>query len=678
MINNNTSNDNKDNKQYFLKSSNEKIVKKRLYGFDVETYGKYNQFLMGSIVNNTEQYVFWNRQDMINFIFNNHKIRNSLFFATNLGFDFLALFGHDINLLMKFEYIIRGSEFVNIKLRLPKSHSSINFRDSLNFARFSVQKLGQIIGLPKLDKPACLGKKKGVTADSTNGKILEKYNIRDSLVTYRFMEFLQTTFNNQGANLKYTIATTSMNLFRRMYMSNLWILQPPKHILLEMFKAYYGGRCETFYRGSITNGFYYDINSLYPYVMKTRTYPFPNSLQKKLTYSNNNNNTDNSNNNNNLDIIKNYHGISYCDITAPKSGICLMYPLLPYRTPEKLIFPLGKFSNWQTHIELRKALELGYKITPKLTYYYTESFNPFKKFVTTVYNQRMIYKKQNNPMQLPMKIILNSLYGKFAQKLDYMEIFFIKGDGVKDRLYLNNLIKHNIDFYLNKGKPARYKINSPNQNIVKIVNKNETTGKAEYVDNSLMYYITDTDRQSYGKFINPILSLYTTSYARLELFKWIEMIINMPGGKIFYCDTDSIMCNKQLPKSKVNSLIGNMKLEHNISLGLLVKPKMYFIKDNNNTNNNNKELVRAKGLHGLNTFTDFKDVLINKTYKYMKFAKFKESMRSNKTVKFNQKIEIVKHIDLEDTKRTWKTNSTTNFDFFNDCLEKSKPLVIDE
>lgn len=665
----NNNNNNIKDKKYFLKPSNEKLVKHKLYGFDVETYGKYNKFLMGSIVggnnkDNIEYYVFWDKQKMINFIFNNNKIRNSILFATNLGFDFLSIFGDDIRLLMKFQYIIKGSDFINIKLKLPKSHSNINFRDSLNFARFSVKKLGKIIGLPKLKRPKCLGKKKGVTQDSVNGKILEEYNIRDSLVTYKFMDFLQDSFNKQGCNMKYTIATTSMNLFRRKYMSSTeWILQPPKPILLDMFKPYYGGRCENFYRGGIT-GFYYDINSLYPYVMKTKSYPFPNSLQKKIK---------GHINCSNINIIKKYHGVSFCEIEyyPKKNTIGYMYPLLPFRTPEKLIFPIGKFTNWQSHIELRKAISLGYKIKPLITYYYTQSFNPFKLFVTDNYNQRMIYKKQNNPMELPIKILLNSLYGKFAQKLDYMEIFFIK-DEIKDRLFIDNLINHNITNYIRKGKPARYKINSPDYSIVKKLNK--TTGKMEYVDNSLMYYITDTDKQSYAKFINPILALYTTSYARLELYKWIEYVVNVLNGKVYYCDTDSIMTNRLLPDNKVNSLIGNMKLEHNISQGLLVKPKMYFIKDNVTTNKDNQKLVRAKGLHGLNAITDFKNVLRDKEYKYIKFAKFKESMRSknNKKIKFNQKIKIVKQIDLLDTKRTW--NSTGKF--YLSKLEKSNPLMV--
>ena len=39
----------------------------------------------------------------------------------------------------------------------------------------------------------------------------------------------------------------------------------------------------------------------------------------------------------------------------------------------------------------------------------------FKKFIEKLYRKRMRLKKQNDPMQLPIKIILNSMYGKTGQ-----------------------------------------------------------------------------------------------------------------------------------------------------------------------------------------------------------------------------------------------------------------------
>ena len=90
--------------------------------------------------------------------------------------------------------------------------------------------------------------------------ILEKYNIRDSYITYKFAEFLQNNFNKIGGNLKFTIASSSMSLYRKKYLK-YWILQPPKEIIKQQINGFYGGRTEAFERGYIEDKNYYDINN---------------------------------------------------------------------------------------------------------------------------------------------------------------------------------------------------------------------------------------------------------------------------------------------------------------------------------------------------------------------------------------------------------------------------------
>ena len=51
---------------------------------------------------------------------------------------------------------------------------------------------------------------------SKEGNELEKYNIRDSYISFKFMEFLQNNFNKLGVNVKYTVASTSMSLFKKL------------------------------------------------------------------------------------------------------------------------------------------------------------------------------------------------------------------------------------------------------------------------------------------------------------------------------------------------------------------------------------------------------------------------------------------------------------------------------
>jgi hypothetical protein len=126
--------------------------------------------------------------------------------------------------------------------------------------------------------------------------------------------------------------------------------------------------------------YYYDINSLYPSCM-IKKYPKPSSAK----YSQENTQY----------YIKKYHGVSDIKISCPY----MKYPLLPYRSRKsgKLLFPYGKFRGHYSHIELCKALSLGYKILKVYSsIYYTKTFYPFKKYIEDLYKKRLYYKEQDN------------------------------------------------------------------------------------------------------------------------------------------------------------------------------------------------------------------------------------------------------------------------------------------
>ena len=617
---------------FYMKPTKETISKKRIYGFDIETYGKGNIFLMGSIVNKEEKYIFWDKKEMQNFIFHSNKIRNSLLFATNLGFDFLALFGDDFNLMKNFNIVMRGSDFISINTL--DSKQGVTFLDTFSFYRGSVKTIGEIIGIPKLKKPEFIGKK--VNRYSKEGQYLEEYNIRDSLISGSFDEFLQDSFNSMGANIKYTIASTSKHLFTNKYLKH-WIRQPSKEIIGLLYNGYYGGRTEAFIRGKIDNLNYYDINSLYPFVMKNMTFPNPNTIKYSPK--------------SNIDIVNKYEGLSYCEIIIDNFDKNFI-PLLPHRTDDKLLFPLGKFYGYHSHIELRKALELGYHITPIFSIYYTKTFNPFSEFINDLYKKRLQYKKEGNKMQLVAKILMNSLYGKFSQKIQQSKILF--PDNQEHFKELKYYINENI-ILQSQDKELRYKIDSA---------ENRTIFKdGKHYDNSRLYYVTDLFSNSFPKFINPILSIYITSYARLELYKYFEEI-KKTKNKLYYCDTDSIITDK---KFKTSSDLGGLKLEFNIKKGIIVKPKFYYLEDKKVG-----DIVKAKGLSNLKSLIDFQGILKTGEYRYIKFSKFKESLKQK--LHFNEKIDILKVIDLNDNKRNWFEIEFNE----NETQESTARIIIEE
>lgn len=603
-----------------LKPSTEKLKTLDIYGFDIETYGRENKFLMGSIVNDKKEYVFWDKERMQTFVKGSNLLRGSTLFATNLAFDFLGLFD-DLSKLHDFSYVVKGSEFMMITHR-NKKHV-VKFMDTMSFFRASVNTLGKIVGEPKLEKPDFLGQHVGMNTDK--GRQLQEYNIRDSRISYLFAKFLQDNFNDLGANMRCTIASTSMGLFKRKYLKN-WIIQPQKELLKEQFQGYFGGRVEAFYRGKVPSETYlYDINSLYPYVMSTKSFPNPNTLREGI------------------DLEK--EGMTYARIKVPDS---LSIPLLPFRGENKLLFPGGEFQSWQSNVELRKAIEIGYDIHPIKGYHYEKTFNPFRSYITDLYAKRRKYKKEKSPIELVMKLCMNSLYGKFGQKMYQQEMIFPNDkEGMKK---FRQYCQANRDL-LDEGKPARYSIDSPDT-VEKLPDGTE-------VHVPKIFYIKDEDTEDYPPFINPILCIYTTSHARLELYKWIEKI-QAAKKRVFYCDTDSVITDHQLPTGK---RLGQMKLELNIKKGIIIKPKFYYLEDDSTT------LVKAKGMMNLKTLSQFNKIVESRVYKYKKFTRFRESIRRN--LAFNQILDVEKIVGLEDDKRKWKKEK-----FDPSHLESSEPVKI--
>lgn len=311
---------------------------------------------------------------------------------------------------------------------------------------------------------------------------------------------------------------------------------------------------------------------------------------------------------NTLFYIETFEGVSDVEIYCPFMKI----PLLPVRHDGKLIFPTGSFRGWYSHLELREAMKLGYVITrTHKTFYFKETCRPFKDYVDDLYNLRRKYQKEESAMQMVVKLCMNSLYGKFGQKFE-------------DR---DNWIPFNYNKKeLNKLKDI--------DRIGEFIRVKETTEPSS--------------------FCIPIWAVYVTAYARIELYNLLK------DNDPIYCDTDSIITKKELPTSTV---LGKLKKEKEIDYGIIVKPKMYAMKDRFND-----EDVKIKGLGTSLTILEFENLLENPKAVYKKFIKFKESVIRKMLP--NEIIEMTKHFDLEDSKRVWKNKFNPN------NLETSVPIEL--
>jgi len=168
---------------------------------------------------------------------------------------------------------------------------------------------------------------------------------------------------------------------------------------------YYGGRVECFEKGTLAGPWnVYDVNSMYPYVMKAYEHPvsMPNASTNKIRKS-----------------------TCFVKVRGVNNGA------FPTRTKQGLRFDLTRGVFTVSIHEFNVALEHGLFQPEKIL----ECINfgqcsNFAGFVDSYYALREKAKVEGDAMHgLFYKFVLNSAYGKFAQNTDkYMEYCITEGD----------------------------------------------------------------------------------------------------------------------------------------------------------------------------------------------------------------------------------------------------------
>jgi len=577
---------------------------KEIVGFDIETYGNKNKFILACLKCKTFERTFYSVKDLIKFLNGNNFLRKCIVVATNIGFDFLGCFYNHTpywNVSERDGHIYSFTWYQNSSDKKP-----IKFYDTINFFGAGVEKLGSLLDKPKLEHPPNFRLQKDGSykvckpKNKEELKLLSTYCMNDADISRSFFdERIIPYINSKECRLKPTIASTSLEIYRKNYLAKTYKISPYS-VHEKVFNAYYGGRTETFKRGTYENVNCYDFNSLYPSVMINEL-PDPNTYReiKSMTSY----------------LVENYHGVTYIEGFQEETYI----PLLPVRMDNKLLFPVGIIKGYYTHIELRKAVQNGLKIKKYgKGVIYLKTCKPFEKFVRKIYKERREQQKKGDPLQLMSKIVLNSLYGKFAFNYRFNNQFKPMEKMSPDDL-VNNQFVEEINGFV-------------------------------YVKNTGL-----TDPTTYSI---PIWSCYITAYARLLLYEFMQKP-NIQEN-LLYCDTDSLflMNGTTLPES---TKLGKLKLEYNCNKATFVRPKFY-----------NAEKVKIKGIRSIKTKQEFKDFLENPVTFEQRFTKLRTAIRSksnhkNGVLKPNQIIRVSKKLNLEDEKRKWDKH------FDPDGQEDSKP-----
>lgn len=462
---------------------------------------------------------YTNRYEAMNYM-ESLKYEDVLFVATNLDYDLAMVFGPNIE---KLRYFYADNRLLYAEFN-DKS-SNCQFWDTIRCIGFySVATLGKMVGINKLPTPRVLldesvNRPLWVCDKHDEVECIECYCIQDARITREAYMMFSREMQSLNCPLKTTIASTAINL---------WKNSTPRKLQKSLRKdydsmcreAYYGGRAEVFRVGYADYINEYDVNSLYPYVMRTFQYPNTDHLAF-LSFDHK------------WSKIEDREGVANVELVAPDIKI----PLLPYRYSNKLIFPTGTFEGTYTLVELRKAVQLGYEILNvnwSLTTF--ETIQPFRHFVDGLYKYRLLYKSSGNPLENVYKILLNSTYGKFGQRQSG-SIGWLREIEAKD-----------FDAPIHP---------------VNVIDLNKTAMVIDQINNSY----TPT-------YLNVLWASYITAYARLHLYSLMEQV----DFNVYYCDTDAIFTPE---KMETSDSLGAVKEEISGHSGVFISPKFYSVTDNN-------------------------------------------------------------------------------------------------
>lgn len=375
--------------------------------FDIESQG-FDKFLIGGVYDgekfaHTEQ--SRNFESFMELIFiSDNNIRTAYAHFGGI-FDFIHVlnFLFSKNSKIQVENIImQGSKI--LKMDVTFKNRTIEFIDSSGLFPFSLGKLSKSFGVAHEKIEFDVTNLSEITPD------LIKYLKNDCIGLY---ECLKIYFNKEYIEdipHQLTRSGVSYKVFTTFFYNQKQLPKFRDSVNDFCRRSYFGGRTEIFkplYQNENKPLYHYDINSLYPAVMRENDF-----IGNVKTITNH--------------FHENKLGIYKVDVIAPKN---IEIPLLGIKYKNKYIFPKGNFTGYFCSPEINKALELGYKIKVRTGYIFENKGKIFKPFVDHFYNLRK--NTDDQVEKIIFKDILNHLYGRLGINQLREQVTFYPDEGTK-------------------------------------------------------------------------------------------------------------------------------------------------------------------------------------------------------------------------------------------------------
>lgn len=500
----------------------------------------------------------------------------------------------------------------NGKYKWVKVDEKITFKDSSALLPFSLKNITKSFGVDHVKQDLDVSNLQEVTEE-----VLE-YLEYDCKGLYESLEKFYEWPLIKKAGPASTMASQSLKVLRTFLKEPIAPLRPKPDEFVR--KSYFGGRTEVFkplYEGKKPL-YCYDVNSLYPTVMRDND--FPNRfIGWTYTYD------------------PNVMGFYEAKVRVPKD---MYIPPLPSMQKigrsHKLVFPTGVFEGVWSTIELEYAKSLGVEVlSTGQGALFQNGGAIFKDYINTLYEMRLEAKERGDGVgDILTKLLMNSCYGRFGLSTEKEQLCF---DDFGAGLALHSELTLN-------GRNVR-----------------------------LMKKMVDLDKT----FTNVSIAAWVTSLSRIHMHK----IFMTDPKKIWYTDTDSLFTLKKFKEGgKLGELKLEYQTTPDPKTGLhraaFLLPKTYLIE--NVFQNKSGDWYNKVAMKGFDKrkianfkFEDFKSALEGdlrhlKVTHDEKFAKFKTAVKKGSFLEL-MPAQTKQIRSMYDKRKVWRSGN--KFD--------SKPLHIE-
>jgi DNA polymerase elongation subunit (family B) len=590
-----------------------KLKTKKIFGFDTETVDGRAVLVACS----DSSFVFSSDFEDIARFLTQRRFTKSLNLFWNLDYDFFAILKHLPEEFVHVLYENKGLVYENYFIKwIPKKFFSIaridekqnsKFFDLWQFYRMSLNEAAQRYLNDRKEEINVRNIADYLKSLELKTRLLN-YCIKDAKLTAQLGEILQQKLNSLNIDFSkpYSCGYISANYFFRNkptfgFKKTEWSL----YALL----SYYGGRFEVLKRGYFSRIYQYDINSAYPFYISRLISPLNGEWVKTKDL--------------------NYETADYGFAKIAINGFehDLISPL-PWRLKSRMViypnFEDGLNAEYYiSYPELKAAEEMGLEFDILDSWVFYGKDELLFSEIIDLYEQRKKAKKENDKvMELVLKIIMNSLYGKFAEK------------------------QFSVRAYLK-----------------------QVPGSKEITVSGKTFYVKELNRP--GLLFCPVLASYITALTRVQL---LETAMTVQDYIVAFA-TDSILTLKQLDSSFVGEKLGQWKLETEGEAVVLMSG-VYSIKNNG--------MVKSR-FRGFPVSADFFKLLEENKESDKIIFEFEKAVKLGEIVQFYHQysyedLNIFRTVEKElscfsDEKREWLSQPITFKDLLEDWFDSTPKTV---